>query len=174
MSTSAHLVVRPGGLQDTALVEAMHARCSDLSLYRRFHAPLPRLSTRMVRQPIRPRDGWSLLGQIGADVVALVCASPISPAGATDAGTEVEIGLLVEDRHQRHGLGARLLHGAAVEAAARGYRDLKLLAQPDNDAVLATVRRAGLIGRVTCDDGLLRVTVPVHRLAGSGDMPRTA
>jgi GNAT superfamily N-acetyltransferase len=166
VTTTPHLVVRPGGLPDAPLVEAMHERCSDLSLYRRFHAPLPRVSARMTRQLIAPTGGWSLLAQVDGDVVALACAAPTS-------AEELDVGLLVEDRHQRRGLGARLLHGVALEAAARGYQDIRLLAQADNDAVLATVRRAGMIGRVVWEDGLLAVTVPVHRLAAR-DMPRTA
>ncbi len=176
-----HLTIRPGGLHDTESVAAMHARCSDLSLFRRFHAPLPCVSTRMIHQLLAPTDGWSVLGQVDGDVVGLACAAPTSAPVVELADLEVgvlevgvlEVGVLVEDRHQRHGVGARLLHAVAVEAAARGHHSLQLLAQPDNDAVLATVRRTGLVARVVSHEGLLQVSVPVHRLA-TVDLPRTA
>lgn len=102
----------------------------------------------------------------GEDVLGLACAAPVS-------ASELEVGLLVEDRHQRQGLGARLLHVVAADAAARGYQSIQCLTQPDNSAVLATVRRAGLIGRVTWHAGLLQVTMPVRRLPLTG-LPRTA
>lgn len=158
-----HLVIRPGGLRDVELVEAMHRRCSDLSLYRRFHAPLPRVSARMVRAMLAPNHGWSLLGQgeLGrGDVVGFASVAPVS-------GSEVEVGLLVEDRHQGQGLGTRLLYGVAMGAASRGYQALTCLTQPDNDAVLSTVQRAGLIGRVVWHDGLLQISIPVRRLSVS-------
>lgn len=165
-----HLVVRPGGLRDVELVEAMHRRCSDLSLYRRFHAPLPRVSARMVRQMLTPNEGWSLLaqqqGELGqrelgqGDVVGFASVAPVSDS-------VVEVGLLVEDMHQGQGLGTRLLYGVAMDAASRGYRALTCLTQPDNDAVLSTVRRAGLMGRVAWHDGLLQISIPVRRLSVS-------
>jgi len=174
VTTSAgppQLVVRPGDLHDLELVAAMHGRCSDLSLYRRFHAPLPGVSTRMVRSMLAPTAGWSVLVQQQGDaakddIVGFACAAPVSDS-------QVEVGLLVEDRQQRNGVGTRLLHTVAVEASARGYESIQCLAQPDNHAVLSTVRRAGLIGRVAWRDDLLQVSIPVRRLSDS-DLPRTA
>lgn len=158
MTTLADVVLRPAELADAAAVEAMHARCSETSLYRRFHTPLPRVSARMVRQLLKPTDGWSLLAERDGEVVALACAAPVS-------ASEVEVGLLVEDRQQRQGIGTRLLHEVAVEATARGYRSAQVLAQSDNDRVLATVHRAGLIGRVSWVDQLLCISVPLRQPA---------
>jgi len=157
------LIVRPGELHDMELVEAMHRRCSDHSLYRRFHTPLPRVSARMVRQMLVPNKGWSLLGQHQGDVVGFASAAPVSDS-------VVEVGLLVEDRHQRQGLGTRLLYDVAMDAAARGFQSIECLAQPDNHAVLNTVQRAGLIGRVVWHDGLLHISVPVRRLAADSSL----
>jgi len=117
----------------------------------------------MVRQMLAPNAGWSLLaqqqGELGrGDVVGFASVAPLSAA-------EVEVGLLVEDRHQRQGLGTRLLYGVAMDAAARGYDSITCLTQPDNDAVLTTVQRAGLIGRVVWHDGLLQISIPVGRLS---------
>ena len=43
----------------------------------------------------------------------------------------------------------------------RGYRRLVCLAEPDNDAVLPTVRRAGLEGVPEQVDGVVEVVVPL-------------
>ena len=161
-----HLIVRPGELHDVELVRAMHGRCSDLSMVRRFHAPLSIVSTRMARQMLTPTAGWSLVAQQDADIVAVASVAPVSES-------EVEVGMLVEDRRQRQGLGSRLLHAVATDAAARGYESVRCVTQPDNTAVLATVCRAGLIGRVTWHDGLLQVSVPVRRLRIT-ELPQTA
>lgn len=156
-NTLGHVSTRHGEIHDVEAIEAMHGRCSESSLYRRFHAPLPRVSTRLVRQMVAPTGGWSLLAEHEGDVVGFACAAPVS-------SSEVDVGLLVEDRHQHQGLGARMLHEVALEAAERGFHRIQLFAQPDNERVLATVQRAGLIGRVTWHDHVLLVSMSVHRL----------
>jgi GNAT superfamily N-acetyltransferase len=132
----------------------MHLRCSAETLHRRFHVPLPHVSARLVRRLVAPSDGWSVLAEQCDEVIGLACAGPVSD-------TEIEVGLLVEDAHQGTGVGTRLLRQVAGEAAERGYRTLVLLAQPDNDSVLRTVRRAGLHGASRWTDGLLEVTAPL-------------
>ena len=165
-TTLSTVTTRHGEAHDVEQVEAMHARCSETSLYRRFHAPLPRVSTRQVRQMVSPTDGWSLVAECEGRVIGFACAAPVSTY-------EVEVGLLVEDAHQHKGLGTRMLHEVARETAERGYRTLQLLTQAENDRVLATVQKAGLIGRVSWNDDLLCVSMPVHRLVPS-ELPRPA
>lgn len=157
--------IRHGQLHDVEAVTAMHERCSEASLYRRFHAPVPRVSERMARRLIRPVNGWSIVAEESGTVVALACAAEISR-------TDVEVGVLVEDSQQRRGIGTRLLHELAMEASRRGYHDLQIIAQPENAALLATIRSAGLLGRVAWRDGFLEVTVPVRRLGQQ--LPRPA
>lgn len=165
-TTLSTVTTRHGEAHDVEQVEAMHARCSETSLYRRFHAPLPRVSTRQVRQMVSPTDGWSLVAECEGRVIGFACAAAVSTY-------EVEVGLLVEDAHQHKGLGTRMLHEVARETAERGYRTLQLLTQAENDRVLATVQKAGLIGRVSWNDDLLCVSMPVHRLVPS-ELPRPA
>jgi len=154
------LAIRPGAGHDADAVQAMHNRCSEETLHLRFHAPLPGVSPLMVRQMLEPENGWSLVA-VGRDrVVGLACAAPVSASA-------VEVGLLVEDRHQRQGIGSRLLHELAVAAADRGYQRIECRALPENGAALATLRRARLIGRVTWNDGLIHVSTPVRRMPRS-------
>lgn len=156
---------------DAGQIETMHARCSATSLYDRFHAPLPRVSARLVRQLVAPPGGWSILAEHAGEVVGFACAGALS-------SFEVEVGLIVEDRHQRKGIGTRLLHETAVEAARRGYQSLQMLTRPENDRVLGTVQGAGLLGHATWQDGLLCVAASVRRLGPAAtlghDLPRPA
>lgn len=155
------VVLRPGTAADADQVVAMHARCSSQTLLHRYHAPVAAVSLRMARAMLEPADGTSLVATVDGEVVGL---------GMTAAAPDgVELGLLVEDRRQRQGIGARLMRALALEAAGRGVTALLCRVQPDNTAVAATVRRADLRARVTWVDGLTMYEIPVGRLA---DAPR--
>jgi ribosomal protein S18 acetylase RimI-like enzyme len=153
--TTSLVSIRYGAPQDVAAVTALHDRCSDRSLYRRYHAPLPRLPGRLARQLLCPDGGWSLLAERAGEVVAMACAGPLS-------STDLEVGLLVQDACQGRGIGVRLLRELATSAAGRGYRALHCLTQPDNDAALATIRRTGLVHTPVRGNGLLRIEMPLQ------------
>jgi ribosomal protein S18 acetylase RimI-like enzyme len=138
---------------------AMHGRCSAETLLRRYRVPTPRVSPRLARSLLEPADGLSLVMTSGQQVVA------VGMLAWGSAGPE--LGLMVEDRWQRHGLGTRLLRRLAVEAASRGVTSLVCHAQPDNHAVLATVRRAGLRAHVSMADGAARYEILVTILNDS-------
>lgn len=145
---------RHATVSDVGAVVDLHARCSEATLRRRFHVPVTQITERLARQLVAPRDGWSVLAEQCGEVVGLACAGPLSP-------TLLEVGILVEDRHQSTGIGSRLLRDLAGDAHTRGYRALLCLAEPDNESVLPTVHRAGLEGAPAVVDGLLEVMVPL-------------
>jgi L-amino acid N-acyltransferase YncA len=165
-SSLADVTLRLGEVHDVEAVEEMHGRCSEKSLHRRFHAPVSRVSARQVRTMLSPTNGWSLVAERRGEVIGFACAAPVS-------ATEIELGMLVEDREQARGLGTRMLHDIAVETAARGYTDLQIYAQPQNERVLAMVQKAGLTGRVSWYDGFLRIAMSVRRLAPT-ELPQPA
>jgi GNAT superfamily N-acetyltransferase len=150
--TTSPVTLRYGTAADHARVAALHDRCSDESRYRRFHAPLPRTPLALIRQTLEPDNGWSVLAEAGGEVVGMACVGPLSTC-------DLEVGILVEDAHQGFGIGTRLLLDIAIEAGTRGYRTLLCLTHPDNDAVLATVARAGLPARTSWYDGLMSVVI---------------
>jgi GNAT superfamily N-acetyltransferase len=162
---SGPLGTRLGEIHDVDDVTALHARCTPRTLERRFHVAQPHVTPRIVRELVTPTAGWSRVAELDHRIVGLAVAGPISTY-------EVEVGLIVEDAHQRQGIGTRLLHETAMEAANRGYQVLQSLTQPDNRCVLATVRNAGLIARMSWRDGLLHIDMPLARIAS--DMRRPA
>lgn len=148
-------IIRRARVEDTAAVVAMHARCSAETVLRRYHSPVSRVSPRLARALLQPADGLSLVLQVGDDIVGLglIASGPDGP----------ELGIMIEDGWQKRGLGTRLLRVLVDEAAERGLATLSCLVQPDNDAVLRTIRRAELRARVSRADGLAVFRIPVRR-----------
>jgi ribosomal protein S18 acetylase RimI-like enzyme len=154
--TTSLVRTRYGAEADLASVIALHHRCSTEALNRRFHAPMPRVRERLARQLVCPVGGWSMLAELGGEVVGMAVAGPLSCH-------DIEIALLVENSHQGCGIGTRLLRQTAADAAQRGYRAVQCLTQPDNQAVLGVVRKAGLVALPTWNDGLLHIEMPLTR-----------
>jgi ribosomal protein S18 acetylase RimI-like enzyme len=155
------VTVRRGTASDTAALVAMHERCSSETVSRRYHAPLPRLTPRLAGALLEPAGGLSLVMTAGEQIVAIGMLAP-DPAGAD--GTDAEVGLMVEDRWQRQGHGTHMLRLLAVEAARRGLGTVTCQVRPDNEAVLPTIRQAGLHARVSSVDGLRVYRVPVDKV----------
>jgi ribosomal protein S18 acetylase RimI-like enzyme len=152
--TTALVRTREATADDLGPVLDLYARCSPQTLEQRFHLPVTRPTERLVAGLVRPRAGWSIVAEQGDEVLGH------GVAGRLD-DERVEIGLLVDDAFQGTGVGSHLVRDLARSAAARGYRSLVCLVEPDNESVLPTVRRAGLEAVTTEDDGLLLVEVPL-------------
>jgi len=150
--------LRHGTSADEAAVTALHERCSEESRYRRFHAPLPTVPPRLVRATLAPDGGWSVLAELGGDVVGIASAGPLSRC-------DLEVGVLVEDGFQGLGIGTALLLAVADEARSLGCRSLLCLTQPDNAAVIGSVARSGLAARTTRYDGLMSVVIDLRPAA---------
>lgn len=158
----AEPLLRAGSAADARGVVAMHARCSAESVYRRYHAPVPHVSSRLARAVLEPEGGTSMVVTVGSEVVAL---GMFAPATGVVSGATAELGLLVEDRWHRRGLGSRLLRALALEAADRGFETLTCSVQPDNQAVLPLLRRSGLRVRASHADGVTEYAIPVAKLS---------
>lgn len=152
--TTTLVRTREATADDLADVLTMFNGCSAATLESRFHVPVVHVPERVVRQLLVPPGGWSLLAQQGQEVVGHACAAPVTPAA-------VEIGLLVDDAVQGTGVGTRLVRELATTARERGFSSLTCSVAPDNDAVLATVRRAGLSGVSRYEDGVVEIEVPL-------------
>lgn len=70
---------------------------------------------------------------------------------------------MVEDRWQRQGLGTRVLHCLVDQARREGATCVVCLIQPDNTALLSTIRQAGFHPVVTASDGILECEIPLGR-----------
>jgi GNAT superfamily N-acetyltransferase len=142
------LQLRPGTPDDVQMLTAMHERCSAETLRRRYHGSMPRLAPLVARALLDPADGWSVVAVPDQDAVAGIASYAPDREGMHD------VGLLVEDRWQRQGLGTRLLLTLARAAFECGIPALTCATQPDNTAVVQTIRSAGFRPRIRMIDGL--------------------
>jgi GNAT superfamily N-acetyltransferase len=162
--TTSLVRTRYAARDDTPAVLDLYERCSRETLRRRFHQPLARVPERLVRGLVEPPHGWSLLAEQGEAVVGHGCAAPLS-------ATTVEVGLLVDDAVQGTGVGTRLVRDLAASAAARGFAGLVCSVEPDNEAVLRTVRRAGLDGTPAYVDGVVEIRVELPTTTAGWQQP---
>lgn len=162
--TTSLVRTRYGAAADLPLVAALHDRCTPEALHRRFHAPLRTVPSGVTLRLLEPARGWSLLAEQHGQVVGMACVGPLS-------ADDLELGILVEDASQGRGIGGRLLREVARDAAARGYRSLVCVTQPDNHAVLATVARSGIPFATDDSDGLVDVVMRVDAAADPLPLP---
>ncbi len=127
-------LVRTATLDDAPSLVRMHARCSGESVYRRFAAPLPRLSERLAARLLAPPYG-AQVAVVGTEVVGL--ATLTEPVG--------------EDADAR-------------AAGATGAPSVLLRARADNPALLPLVFASGLRGRVRLSGDTVVVTAGLAAL----------
>jgi ribosomal protein S18 acetylase RimI-like enzyme len=156
--------LRRGTAADVRALIAMHGRCSAETLYRRFHAPVSRLTSRMARSLLEPLDGFSIVLTAGDAVIGCGLVAP--------EGDSFEIGLVVEDGWQHQGHGNRLLAALVEAAVERGAETLTCYVQPDNEAVLGAIQRAGLRAHVSHVDGITACRIVVGGRVTAADTPR--
>lgn len=159
--------LRPGTVVDIRALTEMHDRCSAETLNRRYHSPVRRLTGRLARTLLLPKDGFSIVlpDDSGEHVVGFGMV-------AAQADGALEAALLVEDGWQRRGHGTALLRALATEAARRGAEELTLVTRREDTAVLATVHSAGLRAHIRCVDGTNRLRVPLPRVDATAPEPR--
>lgn len=146
------VALRYGEAADLGPLDALHRRCSAQTLHRRFHTAVPVVPERLLRHTLLPENGWSVVAELGPDLVGIACTAPLSCA-------DLEVGVLVEDAHQGRGVGTRLLRHVAGEATARGYRSMLCLTDPGNRSADQALARSGLVTSATPRDGIVAVTV---------------
>lgn len=161
--------LRRASVQDAEAVVAMHERCSYESRTRRYHVPMPKLTTRTARHLSAPAGGVSIVAAVGDAVVGIATAAPWEELGST----AMEIAVLVEDGWQGQGFGSQLLARVIGEARLLGADRAVCLVQPENLAMLRTVEGLRMRTRVVQDGDHLMVTVALsdQSLSHAVDQP---
>src|SRR4051794_26936025 len=122
--------VRRGSVADVRDLVRMHAVCSPTTLHRRFLAPMPVMSPEFAQALLEPEGGFSMVTERRGAIAAIITVAP------EDEPRSAQVGLLVADEWQRHGLGTSLLNAVAREAGHEGFEQLHLVVHPDNEGVL--------------------------------------
>ncbi len=154
-------VVRPTEPADLARLEALVARCSDATLYRRFHGagrrPIGRELERVAASTAIHRS-WVAVTHDGE-------AHGTATLAWGRSGT-VEAAFLVEDEWFRRGIGRSLFAALAAGAARAGVDAVMASVQADNDRAVRFLRAMSPDVRPTYVGGaVLEVRVPVRGVA---------
>ncbi|MFI6335340.1 GNAT family N-acetyltransferase [Streptomyces sp. NPDC050535] len=146
--------------QDGSLVQELHDRCSQRSLYQRYLSPLRRLPASMLNRLLEPSFSHTLLAQ--SDSGSPVAMGMLARGPEDHGGREVHLAVLVEDAWQRQGLGTalteRLLRLAEQADVSRVHADVLA----DNSAMLRILHRAGGVVRER-ECGVASLTVATAR-----------
>jgi L-amino acid N-acyltransferase YncA len=160
-SSSGALTIRRARPSDLAALADLVARCSEATLYRRFHGVAGlhiRRETARIAAPTPAHRSFVAVGP-GGDIHG-------SATLAWARSGTVEVAFLVEDAWFRRGVG-RALHAALVrEARVAGVATVTATIQADNERALRFLRAVAPHARPRfVGDGEVEVRVPVPALA---------
>jgi GNAT superfamily N-acetyltransferase len=172
--------VRRAVSADREALTRMFERCTVATRYRRFHAPVSAIPERYLAEALSggafhyalvaypaPADRDAGGGSDSVAAVAAVVCDPGAPAGGivalascrtVDEGA-AELGLLIEDAWQRHGLGTRLLRDLMTQASRSGLRVLAAQLLAEQAWIIGLLRPYGSCRLVSARDGVLNVTL---------------
>lgn len=156
LPSGAELTLRLAGAADLDAVQAMHARCSAGSRYRRYLTGGDGPGRAALGRLLEPAGGLSLVAEVAGSGQVVALATLICD------GPEAEIALLVQDEWQRCGLGTVLLRRAVTLALAQGIEAVHAHTHADNSAMIRTMRRLGLPLRHETDSGIITLTAAVR------------
>jgi GNAT superfamily N-acetyltransferase len=149
-----HVAVRRSRPADLEGFEAFVAGLSTETSTRRFFAPTARLPRSNARLLLTndPRRG-SFVAVEGDRVIAHGCWAAVSVDAA-------EMALVVADRTQRRGVGRRLTRALLQDMHDAGIRQMEMVVEPGNRAVVGLISRTWPDARPRSEDGLLTFATP--------------
>lgn len=141
---------------DEGAVVRMHARCSRTTLQRRYFSGMRTVPPALLRllMDVDGRRHLAVVAAVGSELVGM------AHLGLPGDGTD-EVAVLVEDAHQRRGIGAALLRRCVREAATRGVASLTSVCLADNAAFPSLVASCGYETTSVFEDGLRHLAFPV-------------
>jgi GNAT superfamily N-acetyltransferase len=147
---------------DREPLKAMLGRCSESTLFRRFHgsgatAP-PRYVDRLLTDPDHHRV---LLARVSSDVVGVAEAH-------RDGSGAAELAVLVEDAWQHRGVGSRLVAALAADERRHGVGALRATVLAEDRWMVGLLGRLGPLSSQPAT-GIYEVEVP---LTGRYGRPR--
>ena len=147
------LQLRPAGEGDRAELQALHARASDESIYRRFFSASRTAAQAFVDVICTPSaDSWSVVAVHEGHVVGVATAT------VTDSAT-AEIALLVDDSLHGKGVATALLEQLRRDARHRGLSCFAAEVLSDNLPMLRVLHDAGFSLHEDRDHGVVSLTM---------------
>lgn len=151
---TAHL--RPISPDDSGGVQEFHSHQSPQSVYFRFFAAMPRLSSRDLQRFTRVDhvDRVALVATVSGRIVGIARYDRLGSGAA-------EVAFNIADGHQGRGLASALLEHLAAAARERGVHRFVAEVLPDNRRMIGVFRDAGYEVRHDYDDGVIAVSFAI-------------
>jgi len=152
------VTLRPATPGDVGLIEKMHERLSNESIYYRYLGPYKPASSDLQQLcSMSGEQGFVLLAtveepQLKVVGIAYYCIDPQNPISAEPA-------VLVEDAYQGCGLGKRIIIRLCQKAVQNGVESFDTYVHPTNLRVLQMIRGSGLKHECRFRDGLKELRV---------------
>jgi GNAT superfamily N-acetyltransferase len=156
MRAAAQVVgIEAPGAADRHPLEAMLDRCSESTLFHRFHGGGRDAPARYVDRLLEDSDRRQvLLARVGPDVVGVAEAH-------RDGGGTAELAVLVEDSWQHRGVGSRLVAALAAEERRHGVDALRATVLGEDRWVVRLLGRLGPLSGQPAT-GTYEVQVPLN------------
>ncbi|MDX6197434.1 MAG: hypothetical protein QOJ79_585 [Actinomycetota bacterium] len=155
----AALRIRPIRPDDTPALHVMHRGLSARSVYQRFFAVLPELTTEQA-------DRFTHVD--GVERFALVAEAPdgsLVAVGRYDRLPpdlhQAEVAVVVADSYQHHGLGTALVARLTAHARAAGVTEFVADVLTTNRAMHRAFADAGLVAAADNDHGVAHLVMPL-------------
>jgi AcrR family transcriptional regulator/RimJ/RimL family protein N-acetyltransferase len=138
--------------EDSDAVAAMHERCSESTLYRRYLTAVGQWRDVTLRRLTGGHRGATLVAM--SEEGTIVGLGHVFPDSSTPSRT-AEIAVLVEDAYQARGIGTRLVRHMLELAGRLGFDEVTATVLAQNDAMLNVLDSAGLTWSRHVESGVL-------------------
>lgn len=155
------VMLRPIRPDDEPRLERLFHRLSALTVYRRFHTPVTRMTGRTLAYLVNVDyvDRLAIVAVIDDDIVGVARYDRLA------GGDEAEVAVTVEDAWQGRGLGTRLLWRLSAAARERGIAAFRATVQGENRPMMGLLNVIGTDVDATLAGGEYEVRIG---LAGPG------
>jgi len=145
--------------EDSDAVAAMHERCSESTLYRRYLTAVGQWRDVTLRRLTGGHRGATLVAM--SEDGTIVGLGHVFPDASAQSQT-AEIAVLVEDAYQGRGVGTRLVRHMLELAGRLGFDDVTATVLAQNDEMLRVLDSMGLTWSRHVEAGVLtlRATLP--------------
>ncbi|HEX6342766.1 GNAT family N-acetyltransferase [Umezawaea sp.] len=169
LSDGGTVHLRPITPDDAERLLAFHGRLSERTRYFRYFGPYPRMPHRDVVRfsTVDHLDRVALVALLGDDIVA------VGRFDRLDSGDSAEIAFVVEDGHQKRGLGSILLEHLAAAARERGLSRFVAEVLAENGQMVRVFRDAGYVVSREFEEGSLHLEFAIDPTEQSVEVARS-
>ena len=171
MRSGGTVWIRLARPEDSDAVAAMHERCSEQTLYRRYLTAVGQWRDVTLRRLTGGHRGATLVAM--SEEGTIVGLGHVFPDSRTDSRT-AEIATIVEDAYQRRGIGTRLVQHMLELAERLGFDEVVGTVLAQNNEMLRVLDSTRLTWSRHVEGGVVTLRAPLHAVAPEAQSPRRA